>query len=310
MFFDNLSVKHTTGPLLEETHYYPFGLTMAGISYKALKPKYYENKRNKFQNQELNSDLGVDVYEFKYRMDDPQIGRFWQIDPLADKYVHNSPYAFSENKVTTHVELEGLEAEYIFGKAKQEIANMFQGAANWIDNLFSAGSKTKEETPITPKTGNASNTLTVESTTSTSTNIGPLMSYIIQNNTNEGYTGDFLKTSTTTTVSAGTKLNVKTSVASGSISASTDQDGKTTVSGTGSVKIGAGLNLGVNTSKSSDGTMKVGANVSIGSSNTTAKAGVTVGSDGKKSSVETSVGAEQKVNNTTVTQSFFIKLGW
>ena len=50
------------------------------------------------------------MYEFKYRMDDPQTGRFWQIDPLSDKYVYNSTYAFSENKVTSHVELEGLES--------------------------------------------------------------------------------------------------------------------------------------------------------------------------------------------------------
>jgi hypothetical protein len=50
------------------------------------------------------------MYEFKYRFDDPQIGRFWSVDPLANKYVYNSPYAFSENKVTGHIELEGLEA--------------------------------------------------------------------------------------------------------------------------------------------------------------------------------------------------------
>lgn len=32
------------------------------------------------------------------------------IDPLAEDYVHNSPYAFAENKVVNSRELEGLEA--------------------------------------------------------------------------------------------------------------------------------------------------------------------------------------------------------
>jgi len=42
-------------------------------------------------------------------MHDPRLGRFFAIDPLAPKYPHNSPYAFSENVVINAVELEGLE---------------------------------------------------------------------------------------------------------------------------------------------------------------------------------------------------------
>jgi RHS repeat-associated protein len=96
-----------------DVDYYPFGLTMAGISCKAAGK--LEDKMQKFQGQEFASKefsdgSGLEMYEFKWRMHDPQIGRFWQVDPLADKYVYNSTYAFSENKVTGHIELEGLEA--------------------------------------------------------------------------------------------------------------------------------------------------------------------------------------------------------
>ncbi len=42
-------------------------------------------------------------------MHDPRIGRFFAVDPLADDYPHNSPYAFSENRVVDAIELEGLE---------------------------------------------------------------------------------------------------------------------------------------------------------------------------------------------------------
>jgi hypothetical protein len=53
---------------------------------------------------------------YTFRMHDPRVGRFFVTDPLEFKFPHNSPYAFSENKVINSVELEGLEHATIIYK--------------------------------------------------------------------------------------------------------------------------------------------------------------------------------------------------
>jgi RHS repeat-associated protein len=81
---------------------------MAGISDKAVKIGYAENKY-RFIGQLYDDDLDWDTYQMKYRTMDPQVGRFWQVDPLASKYVYNSTYAYAENRVVNGIDLEGRE---------------------------------------------------------------------------------------------------------------------------------------------------------------------------------------------------------
>ncbi len=102
VFFDNVTIQDKRGPLLEETHYYPFGLTMAGISDKALKTNYAENKYRyndgtELANKEFSDGSGLELYETDCRSYDPQLGRFWQTDPLADLNEGYSPYSFAND---------------------------------------------------------------------------------------------------------------------------------------------------------------------------------------------------------------------
>jgi len=75
-----------------------------------------------FQGQEVDDEVkgeGNSV-NYKYRMHDPRVGRFFSVDPLASKYPFYSPYAFSGNRVLDAVELEGLEPKMTPDKANPD----------------------------------------------------------------------------------------------------------------------------------------------------------------------------------------------
>lgn len=111
VFFDDFRVEHVHSKVVQNDDYYPFGLTFN--SYK--RENSVPNKTKLFQGQEHIDDLGLNWDSYRYRNHDPAIGRFFNIDPMASAFYYNSPYAFSENKVTTHREMEGLEAFFIHG---------------------------------------------------------------------------------------------------------------------------------------------------------------------------------------------------
>jgi hypothetical protein len=105
VFFDDFKVTQVKSPVVQMEDFYPFGLKFNSYARENAEP----NTLKLFQGQEHIDDLGLNWDAFKWRNHQPDIGRFFNIDPLADKYVYNSTYAFSENQVVAHRELEGLE---------------------------------------------------------------------------------------------------------------------------------------------------------------------------------------------------------
>ena len=86
---------------------------MAGISSKALFSGNPENKF-KYNGKELNSKefsdgSGLEAYDFGARMQDPQLGRWWTVDPMVSNYYWLSPYNYCNNNPTKYLDPNGME---------------------------------------------------------------------------------------------------------------------------------------------------------------------------------------------------------
>jgi len=100
-----------TKEVLEETHYYPFGMAFTSNT----NPSTPVVDNFKYNNKELNPDFGLNWYDYQARQYDPAIGRWNSIDPMADKYANWSPYNYVFNNPVSFIDPDGMDPELMPG---------------------------------------------------------------------------------------------------------------------------------------------------------------------------------------------------
>ncbi len=80
--------------VLQENHYYPFGMSMSG---PWMDDATAPDNQYLYNGKELNADFGLGLYDYGARWYDAATGRWWSVDPLAAKYQSASPYNYVVN---------------------------------------------------------------------------------------------------------------------------------------------------------------------------------------------------------------------
>jgi len=122
VFYNHHQIK-----ILEENHYYPFGLKHGAYNQIRKDVKYQElaasNKEVKqvvpeqvkfkylYNGKELQDELGLNIYDYGARTYDPAVPRFWQIDPLAEKYSFQSVYVYADDNPVRFMDIDGKGTE-------------------------------------------------------------------------------------------------------------------------------------------------------------------------------------------------------
>jgi RHS repeat-associated protein len=128
--------------ILEENHYYPFGLKHSSYNtdkaqYKKevggfsviLLPTERSDYQYKYNGQEWQDELGLNVTAMDYRQYDNALGRFNSIDALSEMQYSHTPYHFGYNNPVFWADPTGLISE-------EAIAGMWNATADGTNSYW------------------------------------------------------------------------------------------------------------------------------------------------------------------------------
>ncbi len=119
--------------ILEENHYYPFGLKHT-YNYSKFEPILEEDEHSglrsrritqvpnsgyqyKYNGKEWQDELNLNLYDYHARNYDPAIGRWMNVDPLAENSRRWNPYNYAYNNPIYFIDPDGMQSQEFNGSS-------------------------------------------------------------------------------------------------------------------------------------------------------------------------------------------------
>ncbi|MFZ6663663.1 RHS repeat domain-containing protein [Peijinzhouia sedimentorum] len=120
VWYDQFSISSSQAVIIQENHYYPFGMQIAGLELDL-------DSRNRYlyNGKELQDDHNLDWHDYGARMYDAQIGRWHVVDPMADQAPDWTPYRYGFNNPINYTDPTGLFEDWFQDE---------DGNIQWFDN--------------------------------------------------------------------------------------------------------------------------------------------------------------------------------
>jgi len=144
----NIRLSYTKDPqsgtlqILEENHYYPFGLRHEVYVTGSKRQHGFGNDggggdiddvelinvlrteyQYKYNGKEWQDELGLNFYDYGARNYDPALGRWMSVDPLAHRYSSINPYNYAINNPVIFIDVDGMKIMNGDKEMKEKIDN-------------------------------------------------------------------------------------------------------------------------------------------------------------------------------------------